>query len=77
MSWGDRAAEQHEQDQPSEWERRPTFALDADVTIYWPDVRPCWEDQPRSLEHCCPHGKRTDNYPGPHHEYDCDLWDPR
>lgn len=20
------------------------FALDADVTVYWPWVRPCWED---------------------------------
>lgn len=20
------------------------FALDADLTVYWPDVRPCWED---------------------------------
>ena len=27
------------------WEDRPTFALDADVTVYWPDVRPCWEDK--------------------------------
>lgn len=22
-----------------------TFALDADVTAYWPWVRPCWEDR--------------------------------
>ena len=21
------------------------FALDADVTVYWPWVRPCWEEQ--------------------------------
>ena len=28
-----------------EWEDRPAFALDADVTVYWPDVRPCWEDK--------------------------------
>lgn len=28
-----------------EWEDRPMFALDADVTVYWPDVRPCWEDK--------------------------------
>lgn len=27
------------------WEDRPAFALDADVTVYWPDVRPCWEDK--------------------------------
>lgn len=27
------------------WEGRPAFALDADVTVYWPDVRPCWEDK--------------------------------
>ena len=20
------------------------FAMDADLTVYWPDVRPCWED---------------------------------
>lgn len=25
------------------WDDRPAFALDADVTVYWPDVRPCWE----------------------------------
>lgn len=28
----------------SPWDERPSFALDADVTVYWPDVRPCWED---------------------------------
>jgi len=29
------------------WENRPLFALDADVTVYWPDVRPCydWKEQ--------------------------------
>lgn len=27
------------------WSERPLFALDADVTVYWPDVRPCWEDE--------------------------------
>lgn len=26
------------------WEHRPLFALDADLTVYWPDVRPCWEE---------------------------------
>jgi hypothetical protein len=26
------------------WTTRPLFPLDADVTIYWPDVRPCWEE---------------------------------
>lgn len=31
----------NEKDQ--KWEDRPMFALDADVTVYWPDVRPCWE----------------------------------
>ena len=25
------------------WADRPLFALDADVTVYWPDVRPVWE----------------------------------
>lgn len=25
------------------WDERPRFALDADVTVYWPAVRPCWE----------------------------------
>lgn len=24
------------------WADRPMFALDADVTVYWPDVRPCY-----------------------------------
>lgn len=28
------------------WDYRPTYAYDADVTLYWPDVRPCWEDDP-------------------------------
>lgn len=22
------------------------FAEDADLTVYWPDVRPCWEQEP-------------------------------
>jgi len=26
------------------WRDRPLFALDADVTVYWPDVRPCYEE---------------------------------
>ena len=30
--------------QPTVWDDRPRFALDADVTVYWPDVRPCWEE---------------------------------
>lgn len=30
---------------PDRWESRPMFALDADVTVYWPDVRPCWEER--------------------------------
>lgn len=25
------------------WSERPMFALDADVTVYWPDVRPCYD----------------------------------
>lgn len=29
---------------PTPWDERPLFALDADVTVYWPDVRPCYED---------------------------------
>ena len=45
MTWGDRAAEQYEKDQPS--------------------------------THKCPSGHRNDPAPGPHHDYDCDLWDPR
>jgi len=27
------------------WSDRLMFALDADVTVYWPDVRPCWEER--------------------------------
>lgn len=27
------------------WDARPRFALDADVTVYWPEVRPCWEER--------------------------------
>ena len=30
--------------QSTAWDDRPMFALDADVTVYWPDVRPCWEE---------------------------------
>lgn len=30
-----------------EWADRPLFALDADVTVYWPAVRPCYEDPDR------------------------------
>jgi hypothetical protein len=29
------------------WDDRPMFALDADVTVYWPHVRPCWEESTR------------------------------
>jgi hypothetical protein len=29
-----------------DWSRRPTFAYDADITVYWPQVRPCWEERP-------------------------------
>jgi hypothetical protein len=25
------------------------FALDADITVYWPDVRPCWEERPDTM----------------------------
>jgi len=28
------------------WASRPLFALDADVTVYWPQVRPCYEERP-------------------------------
>lgn len=31
------------QSMPDQWDDRPAFALDADVTVYWPEVRPCWE----------------------------------
>jgi hypothetical protein len=27
-----------------EWAGRPMFAMDADITVYWPSVRPCWEE---------------------------------
>lgn len=23
----------------------PRFAMDADLTVYWPDVKPCWEEE--------------------------------
>ena len=26
------------------WADRDLFPLDADVTVYWPDVRPCYEE---------------------------------
>lgn len=31
-------------DREPDWDARPRFACDADLTVYWPDVRPCWED---------------------------------
>jgi hypothetical protein len=34
-------------DDEPDWTARPMFALDADLTVYWPDVRPCWEDETR------------------------------
>ncbi len=29
------------------WDSKPgdQFSLDADVTMYWPWVRPCWEER--------------------------------
>jgi hypothetical protein len=27
-----------------DWSNRPLFAMDADITVYWPDVRPCYEE---------------------------------
>lgn len=27
------------------WADRPLFAADADITVYWPDVRPCYEER--------------------------------
>lgn len=30
-------------DADAKWDSRPRFALDADVTVYWPDVRPCYD----------------------------------
>lgn len=48
MTWGDRAAEQYEKDQPSNY-----------------------------VVHHCPSGHLNDPAPGPQHDYDCDLWDPR
>lgn len=37
----------HEYHPPGTWDSQPgdMFALDADVTIYWPTVRPCWEER--------------------------------
>lgn len=28
------------------WDSKPgdMFAMDADLTVYWPAVRPCWEE---------------------------------
>ena len=47
-------------DQIVKWTGRPQFACDADITVYWPDVRPVWEDrEPMSDGHtelvCEPH----------------------
>jgi len=38
---------EHQDENKSEndkWADRPMFALDADITVYWPDVRPCYEN---------------------------------
>lgn len=41
--------EPEEEDDPSvwggKWADRPIFPRDADITVYWPDVRPCFEDE--------------------------------
>lgn len=31
---------------PGTWDSAPgdQFAMDADLTLYWPRVRPCWEE---------------------------------
>lgn len=33
---------------PGTWDSKPgdMFAMDADLTLYWPTVRPCWEERP-------------------------------
>lgn len=33
-----------------QWANRPLFALDADVTVYWPDVRPCYVETAEIIE---------------------------
>lgn len=38
------------------WADRDLFPLDADVTVYWPDVRPCYDATPIPPEKdapCC------------------------
>lgn len=41
--------EPEEEDDPlvwgGKWADRPIFPRDADITVYWPDVRPCFEDE--------------------------------
>jgi hypothetical protein len=27
------------------WSDRPLFARDADITVYWPEVRPCYDNE--------------------------------
>jgi hypothetical protein len=50
VAWDDRRRTKSWADQyrgrNTKWGRRPGFANDADVTVYWPDVRPCY-DRPR------------------------------
>ena len=36
-------SEEHDDVRGGRWADRPLFAYDADITVYWPDVRPCWE----------------------------------
>lgn len=36
------------------WVGRDLYAEDADLTLYWPDVRPCWEETSDLAKPSCP-----------------------
>lgn len=49
MDWMDHELENGEREWVPEgyWDSKPgdIFSLETDVTLYWPWVRPCWEER--------------------------------
>lgn len=51
------------------WASRERYAKDADLTLYWPDVRPCWEAMLKGPEEWTLNEKEHwMGYPSPHDE---------
>ncbi|WP_202033170.1 hypothetical protein [Nocardioides sp. WS12] len=56
-----------------QWSDRPRFALDADVTVYWPTVRPEYDAAPINLCKNCGRDAGPD-VPTPDHCSSCPPW---